>query len=89
MLSTQRKYNEAVLHYKETLRIDSEYSKAYYNLGDIYFNQGKTTEAFMHYAEAIKIKPDYVQAYNKLGLILLRQGKFRQGESIIFKSHTD
>ena len=71
---------------RQALRIDPEYVKAHYNLGNILLKQGKTEEAITHFFQAIKINPDFVRAYNKIGLILFKLGKFDRAKVFFSKA---
>ena len=73
---TQGKYEEAVVHFTEALRLNPGFANAHNNLGDVLYTQGKNEEAAAHYAEALRLSPDYANAHNKLGAF--ETGEYRR-----------
>jgi protein O-mannosyl-transferase len=71
----EKKTQEAEIHYREAIRIKSDFALAPYNLGNILLTQKKIREAVVQYQTTIRIKPDFVDAYNNLGVALLSEGK--------------
>jgi protein O-GlcNAc transferase len=65
-LAEQRRFEEAIVHYNEALRILPNFAEAHNNMGSALAGQGKLQEAIAHYAEALRIDPDYVKARNNL-----------------------
>jgi protein O-mannosyl-transferase len=57
-LTQKGNYNEAILHYREAIRIFPGIGKAYSNLGIIAFKQGNFQEAIADYQNAIACNPD-------------------------------
>jgi len=74
-LYAERKFEEAISHYKMAIKLKPDLAQAYYNLGNALIAEGKNEEAISHYKMAIKIKPDYAQAYYNLGNTLFAEGK--------------
>ncbi len=77
-LSHQGKLEEAVAHYRESLRINPIHVEAHINLGVLLARQGKLEEAMARYREALRINPNYAEAHNNLGVLLARQGKLEE-----------
>ncbi len=75
-LEAQQKYEEAVAHFTEALRLNPGYEKAHYNLGNAFYTRGKYHEAVAHFTEALRLHPGYVNAHNNLGNVLFAQGKY-------------
>ncbi len=69
------KTEEAIVHYKESLKINPRSAQVHYELGVILARQGKDEEAIVHFAEALRIIPDYGEAHLTLGMIYLEIGK--------------
>ena len=51
----QKKYNEAITSFKEAIKVDAKFYKAYYMLGYTYKKLGKLTQATDSYKKAIEI----------------------------------
>jgi len=77
-LAGQGRFDEAIDHYNEVLRIKPDHDKAQYNLGNAYTGQGKFEEAIKHYLEALRLKPDNAELHNNLGIAYAGQGKFEE-----------
>jgi tetratricopeptide (TPR) repeat protein len=69
------KMDDAIFHYQEALRINSNDAEAHFNLGNALRQKGRMTEAIAQYQEAVRIQPNYVKAQGNLGKILLQTGK--------------
>ena len=78
-LQTKGRFQEAVAHYTEALRLNPGYAKAHNNLGSVLYAEGKYEEAEAHFTEALRFNPGYDQAHNNLGKILSRQREVRGG----------
>lgn len=52
------KLDEAVAEFRESIRLNSDFAQAHYELGTILEDQGKSEEADAEYAEAKRLKPD-------------------------------
>jgi tetratricopeptide (TPR) repeat protein len=75
------KYDEAIVHYMEALRIKPNFAEPYYNLGIALARQGKLNEAISHYTEALRIEPGYAEAHNNLGDVLRQQERYDEAIS--------
>jgi tetratricopeptide (TPR) repeat protein len=74
-LEMEGKYEEAINHLLEALRIKASFWRARYEMGVVLEKQGKLEEAVGHFSEALRYKPDYVTGYYALGSVRLRQEK--------------
>jgi tetratricopeptide (TPR) repeat protein len=74
----QGKYDEAILHFNEALRINPNYAVAHNSLGTVFLNQGKYQEATDQYKEALRINPDNAIARINLGIAYLAVGDRRR-----------
>ncbi len=77
-LAGQGRFDQAIDHYNEVLRIKPDHDKAHYNLGNAYVGQGNFDEAIKHYSEALRIRPDNEEVHNNLGIAFAGQGKFEE-----------
>jgi tetratricopeptide (TPR) repeat protein len=80
-LSVDGRQEEAIPHFRESLRIRPDYAVAHFNWGNALGVQGKVEEAITHYRAAIKINPIYEEAYYNLGKALVLMGDFAGGQS--------
>lgn len=76
------RFEEAIEHYKEALKIKPEYadasanlSKAHYNLGKSRHAQKRLDEAVEHYTEALLLDSGHVRAMEDLEIALTELGK--------------
>ena len=67
------KFNEAISHFVEVLRINPDHGEAHYKLGHALASQGRLKEAVSHFSETLRIKPDHAGARRSLerGLSLM------------------
>ncbi len=75
-LAERGKLDEAIVHYRQAIRLRPDYAKVHYNLGLALDEQGKLEETILHYNEALRLKPVYPGAHLNLGVALARRGKF-------------
>ncbi len=67
--------DDAVASYREALRIEPDYAKAHYNLGNVLQEQGRLDDAVACYREALRIEPALADAHNNLGNALQKQDR--------------
>jgi len=63
-------HGEAVVNFHQALRLDHDYAEAHYNLGHIYYLQGKFDLTIAHWTEAVKLRPDSLILRRDLAWIL-------------------
>lgn len=78
VLMGQDRTDEAIQNYLSAIRINPDFSEAYYNLGNAYLFQGRTQEAIQNYLSAVRINHDNAEAYHNLGNALLIQGHIQE-----------
>jgi len=69
---------EAITHFREAVRIDPEFFRAYFNLGMCLLKVDKVDEALEQLSNALRLKPDDPRVNCRLGIALDRQKKFSQ-----------
>jgi len=77
-LYNQGRLDEAIIHYREALRIEPGNFKAHVNLGIALSEQGQYDEALEHFNIAVRLDPDSHDAHYNLGLALLLQGRLNE-----------
>lgn len=75
LLASQGKFDEAIQHCYEALRINPTHPWIHGALGNALAEQGRVDEAVPHFYEAVRLKPDFAEAHNDLGLGLKRQNR--------------
>ena len=74
-LGQQGKYDEAVPHFAEALRIKPDFFDALINMGVSLLDQGRSAEAISYFHRALGVKPDNAKAHMQLALALVKQEK--------------
>jgi tetratricopeptide (TPR) repeat protein len=74
-LQSQNRLDEAIAHYRQSIRICPSYIKAQYALGYALCKQGKWNEALVYLQKAVQIYPGYADAQHGLGYALYSLGR--------------
>ncbi len=74
-LDGQQKFAEAVLSYKNALKLQPNTPDLWFNLGIAQTHTQQLDDAAGSYQKAIQLKPDFFEAYGNLGTVLQAQGK--------------
>ena len=69
-LADGAKIDEAIIHYREAIKINPDACDAYYNLGLALRDKGKMEDALREFRETVRIRPSYADAHNNIGIIL-------------------
>jgi tetratricopeptide (TPR) repeat protein len=77
-LMQQRKYERAIPHFAEALRLEPRFFGALVYMGLALEQQGKAAEAIPYYVRALVVEPDSAAVRTNLGLILARQGRLSE-----------
>jgi protein O-GlcNAc transferase len=67
VLLSQRKLDEAILHYQTAIRINPSNAGALCNIGNALSSLGKHDDAIINYQAALKLNQNFVEAYYNLG----------------------
>ncbi len=79
VLNAQGKRDQAILHFKEALRISPHYLDPHYNLANALAAKGQFDQAIAHYKEVVlRIQPSYAKAHFNLANVLAEQGQTDQ-----------
>lgn len=70
----------------EVTRLSPSNAVAWFNLGNVLFENGEPAAAIDAYSEAIRIKPDFGEAFFNRGYMRLRQGIREQGIADLSKA---
>ena len=77
----QKKYQEAVVQYRNALRIDEMHGEARYKLAESYAALGDTRNAFQQYVRAADLLRDDAGVQMKAATMLLLAGQFDDAET--------
>jgi tetratricopeptide (TPR) repeat protein len=78
-LGEQGRFDDAVPHLQEALRIRPCYAEAENSLAVALVGRGQVKEAMSHYQKALEIKPDFAEAHNNFGMALVDCGQVEEG----------
>jgi tetratricopeptide (TPR) repeat protein len=79
-LASQNLPEEAVIAYRNLIRIHSDFADAYYNLGLLYLDLDSLQQAYHHFDIVTGIEQTYVKAYYYRGLVAERSGDLIQAK---------
>ena len=78
-LLEQAALQSVVADFDKVVELSPKLIYAYFNKGNLYYNQNDYTAAISCYTSAISIKPDFGQAYYNRGIAYLRMGNMDKG----------
>jgi len=67
--------NGAISSYETAAELDPKDAISCYNIGVLFFNQGRLEDAAQRLRQAVAAKPDYISAWNNLGVVLRKLGE--------------
>ena len=74
LLSQHRRNDEAILHFRESVRINPNGSVGFKNLGNAYQMAGNSSEAIKAYREMVRLAPNDAEGHYRLGFAYLLSG---------------
>jgi tetratricopeptide (TPR) repeat protein len=77
-LKDKGKPSEAMEHYDRAIKLNPEYSEAYYSKGAMLYFDGKIEEAIINFEKALELEPKDFRVYNNLGSAYGRSGYFEK-----------
>jgi protein O-mannosyl-transferase len=69
-----KRRQEAIEHFREVIKRNSEDWEAHYALGEEIAFDGKTADARREFERVIRLKPNYAMAHLNLGVALVKEG---------------
>ena len=76
MLRAHGRNVEAEAAFRSATRKDPTFAEAWYNLGDLLDDQGRTDAAVECLRKALQVAPDYADAMFNLGILLQRKNQY-------------
>ncbi len=73
-LQRERRFDEAVVHYRRAIAIRPEYAPAHNNLGVALRDGGRLDDAIAAYRQALARQPDYAEIHYNLAMSLVERG---------------
>jgi Tfp pilus assembly protein PilF len=80
-LVQQKRYNEALLAFKQCIQIKPDFAEAHYRIGNIYLKSGDNNQAGKAFCNALSIKPNFTEALENLGLALINKGDLAEAQN--------
>jgi tetratricopeptide (TPR) repeat protein len=77
-LAQQGRHDEAIVCFREAIRLRPGYTDAINNLGNIFYFQNKFDEAVECYEQVLRLAPEHVGAHSNLGEVVRQQGKLKE-----------
>ena len=82
VLQQQGKLHEALIHYKEAIRIHPTFADAYSNMGNALKEMQDINGAIQCYTRAIQINPAFADAHSNLASVYKVRGKLMLGGNL-------
>ena len=76
-----QKYKEAIVEFRNAVKVDPKFGEARYQLGEAYVQTGALPDAYREYVRAADLLPANVDAQVKAGSMLLLAGKFEDAKA--------
>lgn len=73
---SQQKFDDAVMAYREAIRLQADYADAYYNLGLALIKLKKISEAEPVFQALIELAPQHAGAHFQLGCLLMQKQQY-------------
>ncbi len=74
-LCDEGKFDEAIAHFQEALRINPNFSEGQFSLANALTYKGEISNAVSNYEKTLRMKPNYAEAHYNFGIVLIHQGK--------------
>lgn len=91
--ATERKYDDALVHFKKAVEIAPAYSTAYFNMGAVYLEKQQFYTAATQFQKALTLNPSYTKArlyladtYNRLGITYYKQKDYSKARELWIKA---
>jgi protein O-mannosyl-transferase len=77
-LTRQQRYDEAIKHCEEAIKLDPSCANAHYNLGVALRLSGRLDEAIEHFGESLRLQPGCADAHNNMGVSYAQKRMFAE-----------
>ena len=91
--AAERRYEDALLHFKKAVEIAPGYSTAYFNMGAVYLEKQHFYTAATQFQKALTLNPSYTKArlyladtYNRLGITYYKQKNYPKARELWIKA---
>ncbi len=74
-LELNGRVKDAVVHFREAVRLKPDFAENHYNLGNALQKDGNLAGAVAEYREALRLEPDFAQAHSNMGNALQKMGR--------------
>ncbi|MGM0607165.1 MAG: tetratricopeptide repeat protein [Candidatus Muiribacteriota bacterium] len=81
-------FDDSIYYFKKALEVFPESSKALLNLGEIYFERGRTQLALDYFKSAWQASGD-ISIYGNVGLAYLNLGEYEKAKEVLEKVHNE
>jgi len=86
LLSENAQKEEAIYMYQKAISTDKKFYKSYYNIANIYMNDGKYAAAIDYYKMAVRYNKKNAYLYYNLGCAYLKLGQTQKAKSAILSA---
>ena len=86
ILADKGRPEEALQHYRISIRLKPDDAMGHYNLGGALDDLGQVEEAMREYREALRLNPDFPDAYCNLGADQIHKGALDEAEKNLKKA---
>lgn len=77
----EQKYDEAILSFKEAIKLEPNNPLAHYTLGGMYTFKNMHERAIKEYTKAMELDNTYPDPHYSLGFVFQKMGRLRDAES--------
>ena len=81
VMADSLRMEDAVYMYQKAVEADKKCYRAYYNLGNYYYERGQYNEAIENYTKASKINSENPYIYYNMGCVNIKQGDLQRAKT--------
>jgi tetratricopeptide (TPR) repeat protein len=70
VVTLRQRFDEAIPHYREAIRLKPDFAKAHKNLGIAVSENGEIDETIAQFREAVRLQPGFAEAQERLRMVL-------------------
>lgn len=78
LLGKEGRYEDAIRHYNESIRIRPSFAWSHFHLGVVSLHQQRYTDAVAHFSDAVRLQPEFLVARFNLAASYLRLNQLDQ-----------